>query len=87
MEPEPEPEPELAAAVAVLADAEGGANAVKTLSTLIKNLIANPDNPKFRRVRVSNPKIRASLLDVRTRPTYLSPTVHKLFAFFPSRTQ
>lgn len=61
---EPEPEPELAAAVAVLTSAEGGATAARTLTTLIKNLIEAPDNPKFRRVRVSNPKIRSSLLDV-----------------------
>ncbi len=63
MEPEPE-QPELAAAAAVLASTEGGATAARTLTTLIENLVAAPDNPKFRRVRVSNTKIRSSLLDV-----------------------
>ena len=66
MEPEPQPpeDPELAAAVAVLADVEGGAGAAKTLATLVKNLVAAPDNPKYRRVRTTNPKVRAALLDV-----------------------
>jgi thiol-disulfide isomerase/thioredoxin len=66
MEPEPQPpeDPELAAAVAVLADVEGGAGAAKTLATLVKNLVAAPDNRKYRRVRTTNPKVRAALLDV-----------------------
>ena len=66
MEPEPEApaQPEMAAALAVLAEAEGGAGAAKTLVTLIKNLVATPGNAKFRRVRVTNPKIRSALLDV-----------------------
>ena len=38
--------------------------AIKTLKKLVENLIDAPDNPKFRRVRVSNAKIQAAVLGV-----------------------
>jgi hypothetical protein len=44
--------------------AEARATATKTLKKLVENLVAAPDNPKFRRVRVSNAKIQQAVLGV-----------------------
>eukprot|EP01050_Picozoa_sp_SAG11_P019307 SAG11_NODE_3054_length_2725_cov_4.495811_4_plen_195_part_00 len=43
---------------------ERRATAIKTLRKLVDNLIAAPENPKFRRLRVSNAKIQAAVLGV-----------------------
>jgi hypothetical protein len=40
------------------------ATAIRTLKKLVENLAAAPENPKFRRVRVSNAKIQQAVLSV-----------------------
>ena len=55
--------PKLAVGISMLADArEGDFDAAKgTLDKLLANIVANPSEAKFRKIRTTNPKIGALL--------------------------
>ena len=51
-------------ALGKLRQASNRSAAIKTLETLIKNVVKDPSNPKFLRVRTTNKKIQQSVIDV-----------------------
>ena len=55
---------EMEAALAKLQGATGAAAAVQTLSTLLSNLIKDPLNEKFKKIRTTNKKIKETVMDV-----------------------
>ena len=59
-----EPSEEVQNAVAVfLSMAEPESAAPQTLTRILHNICSQPDNPKFRSLKMSNAKIRASVLE------------------------
>ena len=42
----------------------GVATAVRTMTKMLRNIVANPDAPKFRRVRLSNDAIRQRVVAI-----------------------
>jgi hypothetical protein len=51
-------------ALEALLSAPNAERAVPTLQTLFLNILCSPDEPKFRRLRASNPALQAKLLSV-----------------------
>ena len=53
---------ELRLAVAQLASDPGGAAAAEVLTRLLRNILAAPRDPKFRSLRLSNPRVQAAVV-------------------------
>ena len=53
----------MALAASQLASDPSGAAAAEVLSRLLGNVLGSPAEPKFRRVRLSNPKIAAAVVE------------------------
>lgn len=52
-------------AVALLrCDERPGAPAIAVLTRLLRNIVISPQDPKFRRLRLQNPKIREAVVEV-----------------------
>ena len=54
---------ELQAAFAQLDSAPGGSTAKEVLQKLTGNIMAHPQEPKYRRIRLTNPKLQAAVVD------------------------
>lgn len=54
----------MAIAVGQLASEPGGTAAAEVLNRLLTNVVAAPGDARFRRVRLTNPRIQSAVVDV-----------------------
>jgi UBX domain-containing protein 6 len=62
-QPPPPPDP-ISEAVAVLKSQPNGQPAAHTLAKILRNIILHPDDPKYRKIRLQNPKIQSNVVEV-----------------------